>query len=657
MCKDLQMPITLAIADCQADLRVIGFMGRDALNETYRFDIQLISSTEHPDILALLHRDAFLSYGRFGEGVHGQVCQISRIHDGACVSLYHLVLMPNLRKLALVQRRRIHQDVTAPQLIARLLSSPAVGTNACRFRLMSGFYPPRPMRVQYDETDLHVLYRLCEEEGIHFRFEHEPSGHVLVFSDDPASFPIQRAPIRFRHNGQTDAPEAALLHMAERLAMPPASHYQHQSRRTASPLSPGSPEEMSTPAANQPFVPATYSGSVSPQEALDRQHGIHNLERLRCERREVRGQTRLCALRSGEVVQVLEHPEPLFNDQWLLTEVTHSGRQLQVLRGADVNDTQAILKAVLNDPRAPAESRHASGNGYSNSFRAIPWAIPFRPSLRHPRPAATGDHIATLQRDSAQEQRPGFRSIRFDWQAALGHGSPTHSWPAAQAASDELYALPPGTSVLIRYLGNNPERPVICAALGPADAPSGCSLRLDGAAIAPVDSIRLASGEHLQITTHEGLILHDQMTTLHIVPQHILITAPNTTPITASVTNTSVSTPSAGHPALGDLRLTGQPGRDGEPLADRIWYIVRMDQPGLQHLPRVAAEDILFEGRTDERGHLGLDEEQCRRLADEYRQTPRALCIIHPGHCLPLHIWFEQSRGQGERGLIEINNP
>jgi type VI secretion system secreted protein VgrG len=34
--------------------------------------------------------------------------------------------------------------------------------------------------VQYDESDLHFIQRLCEEEGIHFHFQHSASGHKLA---------------------------------------------------------------------------------------------------------------------------------------------------------------------------------------------------------------------------------------------------------------------------------------------------------------------------------------------------------------------------------------------------------------------------------------------------------------------------------------------
>lgn len=58
-----------------------------------------------------------------------------------------------------------------------------------RFELSNGHYPVRPFCIQYEESDLALLQRLCEEEGIHYHFEHQRHGHVLVLADDSLSFP------------------------------------------------------------------------------------------------------------------------------------------------------------------------------------------------------------------------------------------------------------------------------------------------------------------------------------------------------------------------------------------------------------------------------------------------------------------------------------
>jgi type VI secretion system secreted protein VgrG len=39
--------------------------------------------------------------------------------------------------------------------------------------------------VQYGETHLHFISRLCEEEGLYFYFDHFKDRHVLCFSDMP----------------------------------------------------------------------------------------------------------------------------------------------------------------------------------------------------------------------------------------------------------------------------------------------------------------------------------------------------------------------------------------------------------------------------------------------------------------------------------------
>ena len=44
-------------------------------------------------------------------------------------------------------------------------------------------YEKREYCVQYGESDLHFITRLCEEEGIYFYFEHTEKTHCLCFSD------------------------------------------------------------------------------------------------------------------------------------------------------------------------------------------------------------------------------------------------------------------------------------------------------------------------------------------------------------------------------------------------------------------------------------------------------------------------------------------
>ncbi|AHG40817.1 type IV secretion protein Rhs [Pseudomonas syringae CC1557] len=525
MYEDQQAPVTLTIADCQADLRVISFNGLDALNELYRFDIKLVGSDPDLNLDSLLEHGAFLSFGQVDQGFHGRISQASLIYRGEHLSLYHLLLMPSLEKLARRQQRHVYQDLTVPQLITQLLEAHGIEADAQRFDRLTGLYPPRALCIQYDESDLHLLQRLCEEEGIHFRFEHDAERHRLVFSDDPASFPQQPVPIRFGHAQQDGTCPPTLLHMAETLSMQSAlrQHAEYLGEDD-SPLFPARTRQPESPAANQPFESGGNAGPRTHQQALLLQHGARKLERLRCERRTIRGRSNHAALRSGQIIQVLDHPERLLNDQWLLTEVSHSVRQLRVLRGLNPHDILAILRILADEQSVLTDTDPMPGNGYRNCFSVIPWAMPFRPSLRRQRPAMTDTHLATLMPPSDDRaQHPGYRPVSFDWQRASSQGDSRPRWPYVQIACDTAYTLAPGARVLIRYLDNNADRPVICAALPqPEDVTRPC-ITLDGVLVTTTGDLQLENGQRLHIACGEAMTLHGQQAAIHIDAQGVTI--------------------------------------------------------------------------------------------------------------------------------------
>ncbi|WP_277422799.1 contractile injection system protein, VgrG/Pvc8 family, partial [Pseudomonas viridiflava] len=91
---------------------------------------------------------------------------------------------------------RIYQQMSAQQIIALILEEHGIKGNGYKFQLGQPC-PERDYCVQYDESDLHFIQRLCEEEGIHFHFQHSASGHTLVFGDDQTVFP-KLAPVSYQ---------------------------------------------------------------------------------------------------------------------------------------------------------------------------------------------------------------------------------------------------------------------------------------------------------------------------------------------------------------------------------------------------------------------------------------------------------------------------
>ncbi|HBO5389481.1 TPA: type VI secretion system tip protein VgrG, partial [Pseudomonas aeruginosa] len=79
-------------------------------------------------------------------------------------------------------------------------------------------YPEREYCVQYDESDLHFVQRLCAEEGIHFHFRHSAEAHLLVFGDDQTVFPRLGRPTAYVHDSGLVADEPVIKRFSLRLA-------------------------------------------------------------------------------------------------------------------------------------------------------------------------------------------------------------------------------------------------------------------------------------------------------------------------------------------------------------------------------------------------------------------------------------------------------
>lgn len=672
MFEDKQMPITLDIAGTPMDLRVLAFTGQEALNEPYRFDIDLISTNPHVDMNSLAGKPAWLSFGVQDAGVHGLIHDGRQLHAGTCVSLYRITLAPSLMKLELGRQRRVFKDQSVPRTITLLLEQQGFNERDFRFERPVGIYPPRDLCVQYDETDLHLLQRLCEEEGIHFRFEHHRDGHVLVFADDPASFPERQGPVRFRlDDAEKDQP--AIGHLSERLTLHPASEPlpRHEWLTTdASP--PGDSQSRDRAASNQPFDTRYSVPTPHDEETHHRQISARTLERLRCERRHVHGRSRHCPLTSGQIMQVLDHPVALFNDQWLLVNVHHRGKQPQVLEGLDPHDIAAVLTTENDSPSSvQALGRlpviESFEHGYRNGFGVLPWAMTFRPSCTHHKPGIGGDHHVTLMGEarSTQTGEPVRLAIRYDWQQASTSEDEKNGWPLA-ALSDfadlPINALIPGDKLVVRHFDNDPDRPVICGvpdqetAATLVDSPA-LSLRLNGNRVGPeLIDVQLEGADALCVHSRQDLTIDTANTTLLIGSAGITLTGPSTFNLgLRTSTSGAVTEPAIPKALEGDLRLTEHPGLSGAPLAHRIWYIVAMAKPGLDQLARLDPKHLLFEGKTDELGYLGLTPAQRRELAARYRASPEALCLVHPGCCIRLHDYF--SRNWSEQRLREFLRP
>lgn len=176
-------PFRLHIDSVQQDLRVLSFSGTEAINEPFAFHVAVTCSPGSLNIADLLYQPAFLRLAESEHGIHGLISKAGMISAAGEPGHYLVTLSPHLATLAQSARKRIFQNMSAPQVISCILQEQGLVQPSYLFQL-SGNYPLREHCVQYDESNLHFIHRLCEEEGMHYRFEHSRNSHRLVFNDN-----------------------------------------------------------------------------------------------------------------------------------------------------------------------------------------------------------------------------------------------------------------------------------------------------------------------------------------------------------------------------------------------------------------------------------------------------------------------------------------
>ena len=216
MHNDKESPFTLTLLDGDLSLQVLQFSGREALNQPYRFDIEVIGLAPAMSLDRLLQQPVFLSLME-GQGIHGVLHSASREHRGPHRIGYKLVLLPYLQWLDRQRSRRVFHHLSVPMILRQLLEEHEVPEGSYRFELSNGHYPLRPFCIQYEESDLTLLQRLCEEEGIHYHFEHQRDGHVLVLADDSLSFPQEPVLTPFQGNAPDDSDVPVINELFQRL--------------------------------------------------------------------------------------------------------------------------------------------------------------------------------------------------------------------------------------------------------------------------------------------------------------------------------------------------------------------------------------------------------------------------------------------------------
>ncbi|WP_312598011.1 type VI secretion system Vgr family protein [Stutzerimonas nitrititolerans] len=461
-----QAHITLAISGVETDLQVLGFEGHEKLNQPYRFDIEVVSERPDLDLETLLHRPVYLAFGPAGKGVHGVIHGVRQGDSGKRLTRYSLSLRPQLAYLTHSRDQRIFQHLSVPQVIVQVLEGHGIQADAYRFQL--GYvYPERDYCVQYDESDLHFIQRLCEEEGISFHFQHNEAGHILVFGDDQTIFP-KLAPVAYQQDSGLVADRAVVKRFGVRLET-------RSSHATFRDYDFEQPRLRMEAGYGGEFTP-TLEAYDYPGRFTDRIRGKHlakrSLERLRADYELAEGLSD-AYLASGHFLALTDHPRQQRNDLWLLTEIHHQGKQPQVLEESITTPAHHGLTPSPLRGEGRGEGDSAFTQGYRNYLTATPWDIFYRPRLEHPKPKVLGSQTAVVTGPAGEEihcDKHGRVKVQFHWDREGLADDKSSCWLRVSSSwAGDRYggiAIPRiGMEVLVTFLEGDPDQPLVTGCL------------------------------------------------------------------------------------------------------------------------------------------------------------------------------------------------
>ncbi|MCH2221721.1 MAG: type VI secretion system Vgr family protein, partial [Dechloromonas sp.] len=216
-----------------AALIVERFSGREAISESFRFEIDCVSTHAHFDIKPLLGEEVtlrLLQADGSKRSWHGYVTQAMQLGADGGLARYRLIMEPFLAFLAQRRDCYLFQDKTVIDIVGQILADYPEADWANQITQPLRTYS---IATQYRETDLDFIRRLLAEEGLSWRFEHDQSAvagdqatharHKLIVFDRETELPVgAQAIVRFHRNDATESSDTVQTWRETRVVAPNA---------------------------------------------------------------------------------------------------------------------------------------------------------------------------------------------------------------------------------------------------------------------------------------------------------------------------------------------------------------------------------------------------------------------------------------------------
>jgi type VI secretion system secreted protein VgrG len=468
-----EQPVMLRF-ECEASAahwEVSGMQLSEGLNQPYELRLELRSDDPAAEATEMLGQPITVTVERGGP--QREICGIVEAVEDGVYDQHHtvaaLTVVPAL--LALGQRRnsRIFSEMTIPDILKDVLEA-GLGPykRSIDQDFLTGDYSPQEYTVQYQETDLDFVHRLMEEYGIGYRFKHEDGVETLVLFDSDSAYvdvaahgndagslhlvqtggsPGMREDVREFSRESKLRPTVARTTVFDWMA--PGATQDDENAEVTDVRSANGAELTPEREDYDHHEPSTLFGyrtggldfaAVQNQTKLRRK--LHQRDALRFV-----GLTTVSSLSPGLKFELLGHPNPDLDRQYLVVAVEHAAGDYA---GSSI----------------PGES-------YTNRIECIPVEVEWRPDRKTKRPRIASVQTATVVGPSGEEihtDEHGRIKVQFHWDRRKLYNEEASCFvrvvqPWAGNGWGFVFLPRIGMEVTVTFVDGDPDRPIVTGCL------------------------------------------------------------------------------------------------------------------------------------------------------------------------------------------------
>jgi type VI secretion system secreted protein VgrG len=458
------------------------FAGTEALSQLFTFQLSLLAPSDKPvDFSKILGQPVLveLEFGRKMRYFHGIVSRFSQGRRDNTFVTYSLEMVPQFWLLTRVKQSRIFQHVSVPDILKTVLKGLKVKWE------IQGNFQPRDYCVQYRESDFEFASRLMEEEGIYYYFLHENSGHTMVVANTPqghSDVPIARK-ITFEELRGGNREDSRITEWVREQELRsgkvtlwdhcfelPHKHLEADKKLLDSVQVGKVTHKLQLSGITDKLEIYDFPGAYAQRfDGVDRGGGDKpaDLDQIFSDNK--------------RTVEIRAQQEQAATVHLRGTSTAHqltAGHKFTLDKHYDA-DGDYVLLEITHDARMSANYRTGEGDiaEYSNHFSCLPFAVPYRPPQRIPKPTVHGTQTAVVVGPAGEEifcDKYGRVKVQFHWDRQGKNDADSSCWiRVATIWAGKGYGIINvpriGQEVIVDFLEGDPDQPIIVGSVYNAD--------------------------------------------------------------------------------------------------------------------------------------------------------------------------------------------